>query len=282
MFVDSHCHLNYLEDPAAALERARARGVPVHEARGVAHGKMIPFLPVLELFRSFFRVAEQDAAETARDKIAGRLVRVDPALTDSLPVVFDFLDVPDPERPAPQTDPEGRQRQLFAIAKRLLQALGGADPAVVLVEDLHWIDGASEGFLEQMVEAVGEKRFEKREIDDTPVEEDDDPDLVTRRWGFLMPEPEDNDFDFRGAPEDYPEPWLETTRPSTLGFDNTQRNAAWGYVEPGRSYGVMSLSRAPINVFITRTPTPFACAFSRMRGRPTWFATMSKLFVKRS
>jgi adenylate cyclase len=119
---------------------------------------MIPFLPVLELFGSFFGIAEKDAAETARDKIAGRLVRVDPALTDSLPVVFDFLGVPDPERPAPQTDPEGRQRQLFGIAKRLFQALGGADPAVVLVEDLHWIDGGSEGFLEQMVEAVGESR----------------------------------------------------------------------------------------------------------------------------
>jgi tetratricopeptide (TPR) repeat protein len=140
------------------LEHARARGVPVHEARGVAHGKMIPFLPVLELFRSFFGVAEKDAAETARDKIAGRLVRVDPALTDSLPVVFDFLGVPDPERPAPESDPEGRQRQLFAIAKRLLQALGGASPAVVLIEDLHWIDGGSEGFLEQLVEAVGESR----------------------------------------------------------------------------------------------------------------------------
>jgi TatD DNase family protein len=27
VFVDSHCHLNYLDDPQAALERARARGV---------------------------------------------------------------------------------------------------------------------------------------------------------------------------------------------------------------------------------------------------------------
>lgn len=27
MFVDSHCHLNYLDDPAAALERAQSRGM---------------------------------------------------------------------------------------------------------------------------------------------------------------------------------------------------------------------------------------------------------------
>jgi len=27
VFVDSHCHLNYLDDPIGAIERARARGV---------------------------------------------------------------------------------------------------------------------------------------------------------------------------------------------------------------------------------------------------------------
>ena len=63
-----------------------------------------------------------------------------------------------------------------------------------------------------LVEDLGERRIEKREIDDTPIDDDDDPDLATRRWGFLMPEPEGGNFDFRGAPEDYPEPWLETTR----------------------------------------------------------------------
>ena len=75
-----------------------------------------------------------------------------------------------------------------------------------------------------MVEDFGEKRFEKREIDDTPAEEDDDdPDLATRLWGFLMPEPEDGHFDFGGAPEDYPEPWLETTRGGEVKLKRTYR-----------------------------------------------------------
>jgi Lhr-like helicase len=74
-----------------------------------------------------------------------------------------------------------------------------------------------------MLEDHGEKRFEKREIDDTPVEEDDDPGVTTRHWGFLMPEPEDDDFDFRGAPEDYPELWLETTRSGEVRLKATYR-----------------------------------------------------------
>ena len=35
-----------------------------------------------------------------------------------LPLVFDFLGVPRPERPAPRMDPEARQRQLFAVLRR--------------------------------------------------------------------------------------------------------------------------------------------------------------------
>lgn len=71
----------------------------------------------------------------------------------------------------------------------------------------------------------GQIRFEKREIDDVPVETDDDPDLGTRRWGFLMPEPADGDFTFGGAPEDYPEPWHEVTRRGEVRLKANYRKA---------------------------------------------------------
>ena len=53
------------------LERCRARGLAVFEAHGVPHGKTLPLLPMLELFRSFFGITEQDADQAAREKIAG-------------------------------------------------------------------------------------------------------------------------------------------------------------------------------------------------------------------
>src|SRR5262249_47372155 len=74
-------------------ERARAQGVRVHTAHCVAHGKMIPFLPILELMRDIFGVTEQDGNEAARRKIAGTLLLLDQTLTDALPLVFDFLGV---------------------------------------------------------------------------------------------------------------------------------------------------------------------------------------------
>ena len=61
-----------------------------------------------------------------------------------------------------------------------------------------------------MIEEHGQRRFEKREIDDRPVD-DDEPGRAGRSWGFLMPESVGEDFTFAGDVEDYPEPWLETT-----------------------------------------------------------------------
>jgi tetratricopeptide (TPR) repeat protein len=136
------------------VQRCCARGVGVNEAHAVAHGKRIPLVPILELFRGFYGISEQDSAQAVREKVAGRMLLLDEALRDSLPLVFDFLGVPDPERPVPAMEPEARQRQLFAIVRSVMQARSRREPLVTLIEDLHWIDAASEAVLEVLVEAT--------------------------------------------------------------------------------------------------------------------------------
>jgi len=119
---------------------------------------MIPLLPWIDLYRSYFGITEQDDDETARDKIAGRTLRLDESLAESLPILFDFLGVPDPARASPPMDPEARQRQLVELAQRLARAQSRREPAVQLFEDLHWMDGASEAFLAAMVDVLPQTR----------------------------------------------------------------------------------------------------------------------------
>jgi adenylate cyclase len=135
------------------LERCRARGLMTYETTGVAHGKAVPFLPVLRLVRAFYGITEQDSDATARERIAGRLLLLDERLRESLPLNFEFMGVPDPENPAPRIDPEARQRQMFDIVRRVIQARGQKETTVTLLEDLHWFDGGSAAFLEPMIEA---------------------------------------------------------------------------------------------------------------------------------
>jgi class 3 adenylate cyclase/tetratricopeptide (TPR) repeat protein len=140
------------------VERCRARGLTVLEGHAVAHGRNVPFLPILQVFRAYYGITEQDDDRTVREKIAGRLLLIDESFREVLPLLFEFFGVPDPEQPAPQIDPEARQRQLFGVLRRLVQAGRQAEPGVTLIEDLHWMDGGSGAFLEQWADAIGGAR----------------------------------------------------------------------------------------------------------------------------
>jgi len=110
------------------------------------------------MLRGYFGVTGDDSEEAAQRKIAGTLLLLDPALTEMVPLMLDFLGVPDPERPSPQMDAEARQRQLLGLVKRTIQARSRREPAVLFLEDLHWIDGGSAAFVEAAVEAVAGTR----------------------------------------------------------------------------------------------------------------------------
>ena len=143
---------------AEFLDRCRERGVAVRQASGFAHAKNIPLLPILQLLRNGFGVEERDSDQTARDKIAGRVVLGDESLTHALPFLFEIMGVPDPKRPAAELEPEARERLLVEIVKRLTRAQSERQPTVWLIEDLHWLDGASDAIVGLLVEAVPDTR----------------------------------------------------------------------------------------------------------------------------
>jgi class 3 adenylate cyclase len=139
-------------------EGCRARGIPVFTGRGVSHGRSIPLLPVLEFLREAFEIADGDDALRARRKIAGALLLADRDFADDLPLIFDLLGVADPDQPDPLVEGEGRERRVFAMLRRFLEARTDADPIVVLLEDLHWFDRASVGFVEELLQEIDASR----------------------------------------------------------------------------------------------------------------------------
>ena len=139
---------------AEFIESCRTSGIPVLEGRGVAHGKAIPMLPMLEMWRAFYGIRDSDDPETTRARIAGRLLPMDESFREVLPFVFDLFGVPDPANPSPAIDPEQRQKRIHGVLKRILHdpAYGGL--RVILLEDLHWFDGASDAYLETTVDSL--------------------------------------------------------------------------------------------------------------------------------
>ena len=139
-------------------ERCRARGIEVYDAQCQPHGEAIPLMPVLQMMRGYFGIEEDEDERLAREKVAGRALLLDPAFNQDLPLIFDFLGIPDPKRPAPQMSAEARQRGLQGVVQHLMRAPNRDSTAINLVEDLHWIDEGSDGFLAAQIAAVGGTR----------------------------------------------------------------------------------------------------------------------------
>jgi class 3 adenylate cyclase len=136
----------------------RARGLIVTRANAVAHGRSVPLLPVLAMFRSYFGIEDATPPVAARGLIESALANLDGSFDAELPIVFDFLGVPDPERPAERIDPEARQRRLLGFVEDLVRAQSHREPAILVIEDLQWLDDASAVFLAKLVEAVAGTR----------------------------------------------------------------------------------------------------------------------------
>jgi class 3 adenylate cyclase len=135
-------------------ERCRERGMPVYHVAAQAHAKSVPLAPVLALLRNFFAIGERDPDRLARQRIEEAATALDPGLGEELPLLFELLAVADPERPAERMAPEARQRRLLALLRRLARAQSAQQPGLIVFEDLHWLDPASEAYLANHVEAL--------------------------------------------------------------------------------------------------------------------------------
>jgi class 3 adenylate cyclase/tetratricopeptide (TPR) repeat protein len=135
-------------------ERCRGRGIEVFECQAQAHARSIPFMPVLQMLRSYFGISDADPERLVREKIAGRALLLDSQFVEELPLLFDFLGVPDPDRPLPQLSPEARHRALRSAVCRLVRAPNRRDSIVTLVEDLHWMDEGSATLLAELIGSV--------------------------------------------------------------------------------------------------------------------------------
>jgi class 3 adenylate cyclase len=125
----------------------RAHGVALHYARALSHGRMLPFHVIVALARSLFGVGEGASPSDVRDAVRRGLGNAQPD-----PIALDFwldlLGVSD-HVPAPSgLDPEERRARLFQSLLDLIRARARRELTLLWVEDLHWLDPASEVALE--------------------------------------------------------------------------------------------------------------------------------------
>ena len=118
-----------------------------------ADGQQIPFLPFLEVVRGAFRIRpEDDPAEIARKFDAG-LQGLDLHTTENLGLLLNLLGLEPPEASLAGLDGVLIGLRTRDLLPALLEARCRTSMVVLLLEDIHWIDGASEEMLGKLIEA---------------------------------------------------------------------------------------------------------------------------------
>jgi class 3 adenylate cyclase/tetratricopeptide (TPR) repeat protein len=126
---------------------------------GCVSYRKAPYLPIIELLRAYFQVAENEAPFKTREKVVGKLASLDLAFDTFVPPCLWLLDVQVEDSRWERLDPEQRRRRALEAARMLLLHECRLHPVIVVFEDLHWIDAESQAFLESLVDALGAARL---------------------------------------------------------------------------------------------------------------------------
>jgi len=130
-------------------------GWMVLETFSVSHGKASAYLPVLDLLHGYFKIVGDDDQRTRREKVAGRLSILDPSLEDTRPYLFSLLGIVEGEDPLADMDGQLKKRRTLEAIKRILLRESLNQPLMVIFEDLHWIDEATQEFLNLLADSLG-------------------------------------------------------------------------------------------------------------------------------
>src|SRR5206468_6395191 len=137
----------------------RTHGWLVLESSPVSYGKMTSYLPVSDLLKTYFGIEDHDDARRIREKVTGKLLTLDDNLRATIPVFLSLLDVPVEEGDGQEADPRERRRRTLDALKRLLLRESQVQPLLVIFENLNWVDGETQAFLDSLVESLPAARM---------------------------------------------------------------------------------------------------------------------------
>jgi DNA-binding NtrC family response regulator/tetratricopeptide (TPR) repeat protein len=112
-------------------------------ARSLSFGRELPLLPIIELVRRAGAVEEGDSPTV----IAGKVLS---------PYLLRLIGIDEGTETIRHLSPDALHQGTLEAFREILLEASDARPMVVAVEDLHWMDRASEGYLAVLVNALPE------------------------------------------------------------------------------------------------------------------------------
>jgi class 3 adenylate cyclase/tetratricopeptide (TPR) repeat protein len=121
------------------------------EGRCLHFGGSMPYLPLLDISRSYFDIQEGDRAFIRKKKVRETALALDENLEHVMAPFQDLLSLPVDDEDYQKLEPQQKRERTFEALRDLLIRESQEHPLVVAIEDLHWIDKISQEFLDYLI-----------------------------------------------------------------------------------------------------------------------------------
>ncbi len=125
----------------------------------MSFGQSMAFHPLIDLLKRRFRIEEGDSEEVMIEKATDHVLQLDADLEPVLPYLRYLLGVDPGDPSVAAMDPQLRLAELFGAVQRLFLRAAQTSPQILLFEDLHWIDKATEEFLVLTADSIPSSRI---------------------------------------------------------------------------------------------------------------------------
>ena len=123
------------------------------EGRCVSYSQSVPWVPILDIVRAVCRIREDEDPVAVAEKVDRHVAELG-IEDDAAAFVLNLLGLPEAQSRLARLSSESLRARTLDALLALLLTVARREPTVVIVEDLHWIDRASEDLLALLMEAA--------------------------------------------------------------------------------------------------------------------------------
>jgi len=129
------------------------------EGQCLHYGSSIPYLPLLDIIKSFFDITEGDREFVVKRNIVDKLLALDSKLDSDISPVLELLSIKAEDDAYTNLDPQTKKDKTFEALRNILIRQSRERPVVLIIEDLHWIDNTTQEFTNYLIDWIPGSRI---------------------------------------------------------------------------------------------------------------------------
>jgi class 3 adenylate cyclase/tetratricopeptide (TPR) repeat protein len=134
--------------------RGRSSDADWREGHCLSFGRATAFHPLGDLLKRWVGIDERDADDVAVTKVERAVAAIGDDMRAAAPYLRYLLSLGPADAAITALDPRERRGGIFEALRRMILRAAERRPQIVVIEDLHWIDRATEEFLAVLGDSV--------------------------------------------------------------------------------------------------------------------------------